>query len=584
MKKWMILKKKADFNEISRKYGISPITARVMRNRDIISDEEITMYLNGTLEDLHNPFLLKDMNKAVDIISDAIVCNKKIRIVGDYDIDGVCSSTILYRAFKEFGAEVSCRLPDRISDGYGLNMKIIDEAYDDGVGLIVTCDNGIAAKNEIEHAKELGMNVVVTDHHEVPFEEEVDVRYEILPSADAVVDPHRSDCTYPYKDICGGMVAYKLILAMDKMASEKGLHKLTPDTMDMLTDLAAFATVGDIMPLKNENRVIVKHGLKNMGHTRIPGLSALIDVTEIDRNKISAYHIGFILGPCINAIGRLDSANRALELLMTDSYDEAVLIAKELKAANDVRKSMTEKNVNSAVEIVEKTDGDHDYSKDTVLVIYLPDCHESIAGLVAGRIKERYYKPTFVITSAKDGAKGSGRSIEGYNMFEEMVKVGELFTKYGGHPMAAGLSILPENIDELRRRLNENSALTEEELTEKLFIDIDMPINYVSKALIEDLNKLGPFGTGNPGPVFAQKDLQILSRRASRAGNMAFFNLKSGQIGEMPERIIEGKYFGDATEVFSNLEGRTTISVAYTPDINSYRGVETLQISIKEFY
>lgn len=587
MKKWMLLQKKADFNQIAKKYGISPITARVMRNRDIISDEEMEMYLNGTLLDMHDPFLLKDMEKAVGIIVDSIKKGEKIRIVGDYDIDGVCSATILYRGLKDFGADVSCRLPDRVLDGYGLNIRIIDEAFNDGVNLIITCDNGIAAKNEIDHAKALGMKVVVTDHHEIPFEENDGEKHYIIPDADAVVDPHRNDCQYPYKEICGGMVAYKLIMAIDKAVDNNtcdGLHKLTMDVKDMLVDLAAFATVGDIMPLRDENRVIVKYGLKSMGHTLIPGLSALIDVTEVDRNKISAYYIGFILGPCINAIGRLDSAEKALNLFLTDSYEEAIPLAKELKAANEVRKSMTENNVNKAIDIIENGDSGHEYSSDTVLVIYLNDCHESIAGLVAGRIKEKYYKPVIVLTDAENGAKGSGRSIEGYNMFQELTKVKELFTKFGGHPMAAGMSIPVENIDELRRRLNENSELTEEDLVEKMYIDADMPINYVSKALVEDLNKLGPYGVGNPSPLFAQKNLQILSRRSSKAGNMVFLNLESGPLSDLPEKRIEGKYFGDAKEVFSKLEGRDTISVAYSPDINSYRGVETLQISIKEFF
>lgn len=619
MKKWMLKRKSADFDRIANEYGISPITARVMRNRDVISDEEINKYLNGTLDDLYNPMLLKDMDKAADIICKYLIEKKKIRVVGDYDIDGVCSTAILVRTLRSIVKEIitksntansaydiagtdvdelvseliSYRLPDRITDGYGINTNMIDEAIISGVELIITCDNGIAAYNEIEYAKDNGITVVVTDHHEVPIEsssseERVmpddentgNVKY-ILPPADAVVDPHRNDCEYPFKEICGGMVAYKTVLAVLNRLNSKILSNIT--FMEELVSLAAFATIGDIMPLRDENRIIVKIGLELLKHTSIQGLSALIDVTEVNRARLSAYTVGFVLGPCINAIGRLDSATKALEMILSDNYDEALPIAKELKAANDTRKAMMERKIKEASDIVINGENGHNYINDTVLVIYLEDCHESIAGLVASRIKERFYKPVIVITDAETGAKGSGRSIDGYDMFAEMSKVKHLFTKFGGHKMAAGLSLPKENIDELRTLLNNNSKLTEDDLIEKLSIDIDLPINYVSKALVEEMDRLAPFGTGNPGPLFAQKDLTILSRRASKNRNMVFFNLKSGPHGNMPERIIEAKYFGDADEVFSKLGTRDKITIAYTPDINSYMGVETLQVSIKEF-
>lgn len=580
MKKWMLQRKSADFDSIAKKYGISPFLARVIRNRDIITDDEINVYLNGKLDDMHDPFLMKDMEKAALYISDVITANKKIRIVGDYDIDGVCATAILVKSLSYFGANVSYRLPDRIVDGYGINLTMIEEAKADNIDLIVTCDNGIAAKEEMRYAHELGINTVITDHHEIPFEEVNGEKVYIIPEAVAVVDPHQEKDTYPYAGICGGMVAYKLILAMEKTGK---LKKISPELMDYIVTLAAFSTVGDIMQLKDENRIIVKYGIEKMKHTLIPGLNALIDVTETKRNRISAYTIGFVLGPCINAVGRLESATKALELLLTDDFDEALSLAKELKSANDVRKTMMEQKIKEASDVVTKATDGHDYSKDTVLVIFLKDCHESIAGLVASRIKERFCKPTIVLTEVENGAKGSGRSIEAYNMFEELTKVKHLFTKFGGHPMAAGLSMPIENIALLRKSLNENSVLTEADLVEKLSIDIDMPINYVNMDMIKELSLLEPCGNGNPGPIFAQKNLQILSRRTTKNRNMVFFNLKSPPINDMPEKIIEAKYFGDADEVFSNLSGRDTITVAYTPDVNSYMGVDTLQISIREY-
>lgn len=586
MKKWVVQTKKADFDDISRKFGISPILARVIRNRDIIEEEDINLFLNGDLSMLYNPFLLKDMDKAVDTIKKAISENKKIRIVGDYDIDGVCATTILVRALSSIGANVSSKLPDRIVDGYGINKNIIKAAYDDGIDLIVTCDNGIAAYEEVEYANSLGIEVVVTDHHEIPFEKDGDDIKYIIPNAVAVVDPHQPGCKYPYKNICGGMVAYKLVMALGNVEKE---------LIDSLLAFAAFSTVGDIMPLCDENRIIVKYGLEAIKNTNNVGLNALISVNEVDRKRLSAYHLGFILGPCVNAIGRLESAEKALKLFLTESEPIALALATELKETNDIRKQMMEVKIKEASEMVETgdlkgnipTNSDvnfHDFSKDSVLVIYLEECHESIAGLIAGRIKERFYKPTIVLTKTENGAKGSGRSIEAYDMFEELSKCKRLFDKFGGHPMAAGLSMPIENINELRKELNDKSKLTEDDLIEKLKIDIPMPINKVSMNLVRELERLEPYGNGNPSPLFAQKNLKILSRRASKNRNMVFMNLHSDECYGLPAVNMEAKYFTDADKFFSDIEGKNEISICYTPDINSYMGVETLQVNIKEWY
>jgi len=591
LKKWVIRAKKADFQATALKYNISEITARLLRNRDLITDEEIDYYLNADISDMHDPFLLKDVNRACNLIIEAINNKKSIRIVGDYDIDGVCATAILVIALREAGANVSYRLPHRIRDGYGINDTIIDEAVSDDVDMIITCDNGIAAKNEISHAKELGIDVIVTDHHEIPYEEsDGEIKY-ILPDALCIVNPHQADDTYPYKNICGAMVAYKLILALQKMINKSpyieksggsGIVKsILPATTDMLFDFAAFATVGDIMPLLDENRIAVKYGLKSMKNTKNIGLSALIDATGVKRENLSAYHIGFVLGPCVNAAGRLDSADTSLELFLSQDVDEAEELARKIKETNDLRKAIMESKIEDAIKLVESGSDVHDYESDTVLLIYMTDCHESLAGLIASKVKDRFSKPVIVFTDAEQGLKGSGRSIEAYDIFANLSKFKELFIKFGGHPMACGLTIEKKNFEELRRVVNENSPLSKEDLVEKYYIDIDMPINYVSSKLLDELEMLKPYGNGNDAPLFAQKNLYIVSRKKNAKGNQITLQVKSGPHGQKPETVMFAQMFGDADEILSRLEGRDTITMAYVPEYNDY--FERVQLKIKDF-
>ncbi len=572
MKKWVVAAKKADFNGIAEKYNITPMLARIIRNRDVIEDADINKFLNGTLEDLYPAGLLKDIDKAVDIIREAKKNGLKTRIVGDYDIDGVCASYILYKGFSKFGLESDVRLPDRVRDGYGLNSNIIDEAINDGVKLIVTCDNGIAARAEIEYAKNNGMTVIVTDHHEVPYEIVDDEKTYLLPCADAVIDPKQSDCTYPYKEICGAVVAYKLIESMfnDMELPAEEIEGLK----DELLQFAAFATVGDVMPLLDENRIIVKYGLKLMGRSTNQGINALIDVTNIDRTMLNPYHIGFILGPCVNATGRLDNATRALSLFMAEDRGSAVTIAKELKELNDSRKQMTETFSAIGMKMASSM------QEDKVLVIYIPDCHESLAGIVAGRIKEKFYKPTFVLTKGDENVKGSGRSIEAYNMYEEMTKVNDLFIKYGGHKMAAGLSIEEEKIDELRYRLNENNTLTEEQLIEKIVIDIPMPMKYASLDFVNELDRLAPYGMGNSKPLFAEKNVSVLNTFVMGKNRNA---LKLKLKPEGSEQTFDGIIFGNGDELAEEIAKKDKISVIYQPQINEYMGNKSIQVAIKEW-
>ena len=576
MKKWMLQAKKADFKRIAEEFGISEILARLIRNRDVVTDDEIEYYLNARISDMHDPFVMRDMEAACGIIKAAIEDGKAIRVIGDYDIDGVCATTILVKGLSSVGGNVSYRLPDRIKDGYGLNINMIDEAKADGIDLIITCDNGIAASKEIKYAKDLGIDVVVTDHHEIPFEEHDGIKTSILPPADAVVDPHREDDDYPYKTICGGMVAYKLILAL-----QKKYFNIKESLTDELLDFAAFSTIGDIMPLADENRIAVKYGLNSMKNTANLGLSALIDATGVKRDSLSVYHIGFILGPCINSVGRLESAETALKLFLTDDVNEAKELSKKLKDTNDIRKNIMDEKIKEAIDLVENNKDGHDYSKDTVLVVFINDCHESLAGLIAGKLREHFVKPSIVFTDAEEGIKGSGRSIECYNIFEELTKCKELFAKFGGHPMAAGLSMPKENLEKLREMINKNSTLTEADLVDKLSIDIDMPINYVSMKLINEIDRLAPYGTGNPSPLFAQKNLKIVSRKSNPKGNMVTLLLQSGPHGDMPEKSLFATMFGDAKKILAEMEGKSTITVAYVPEYNDF--FDRVQIRIKEY-
>lgn len=585
MEKWFVAAKKADFYQIAEKFHIDPVVARLIRNRDIIGDESIDCYLNGSMDRLHDPKLLKDAEKSALIIKEKIYQKKKIRIIGDYDIDGVCSTYILFKVLNRCGAIVDTEIPDRIKDGYGINEHLIRAAWEDEIDTIITCDNGIAALDQIEFAKELGMTVIVTDHHDVPYLEKEGKREYLIPCADAVVNPKQADCSYPFEKLCGAGVAYKFA----EILFEKCL--VPKDELEEFIPFAAIATVGDVMDLIDENRIFVKTGLKMLADTNNIGLRALMDVNQLSGKPISSYHIGFILGPCINASGRLDTAKQALKLLCTDSPGEAEVLAAELKSLNDSRKDMTAKGVEEAVEIIETST----ISQDKVLVIYLPHCHESLAGIIAGRLKEKYHKPAFVLTKGEEGVKGSGRSIEAYNMFEGMARCRELFKKFGGHPMAAGLSLLEENVEIFRKKINEECSLEEDDFIPRVSIDVPMPIDYLNEKLISQLELLEPFGKGNPKPLFAEKNLRlsegkilgknqnVLKLKAENEAGIAMEALYFGDIKNF-ERYIT-KNFGEIelNRLYLQKNSQINLSCTYYPGINEYRGVKTLQIVIQNY-
>lgn len=566
--KWMVYAKKADFKQIASEYGIDQVLARIIRNRDICGSKDIDMYLNGNLNDIHNPHSMKDADKFVDIITKKIEEHKPVRIIGDYDIDGICSIYILFCGLKAAGADVDYVVPHRINDGYGINEHLIDNAINEGIDTIVTCDNGIAAYNQVRYAKDNGITMIVTDHHDVSFEIKDDKKVYIVPPADAVINPKQADCDYPFKLLCGAGVAYKLIsLLYDRLGLDK---KELEDYIEFM----AIATVGDIVDLIDENRIVVKYGLKHIAHTKNTGLRALIEECQLDINNISSYHIGFVIGPCLNASGRLDTARQAIELMLCKDNEKAHNMAKELIALNNERKSMTEQETQKAIELVENTG----LLKDRVLVIYLKDCHESIAGIIAGRIKERYYRPTFVITNAEDGAKGSGRSIEGYNMYEEINKCKNVLTKYGGHPMAAGLSLAISDIDIFRKMLNDNAILTDEDLIPKMWIDVPMPVSYANIRLVNQLKLLEPFGKGNEKPVFADRNLYV--KTASVIG-------KNKNVLRCQLETEDGTYVPAVQFGINNIDdiprAGMRISIIYYPDINTFNGIMSLQIIIKEW-
>ena len=561
--------KKADFNQIAEKYRISPILARLIRNRDMTSDQEIDFYLNGTIADLFDGMLMKDMDKAVEILAEKIREGAPIRVIGDYDIDGVNATYVLQEGIAKLGGDVDTDIPDRIKDGYGLNRMLIDRALDEGIDTIITCDNGIAASEEIAYGKKQGLTIIVTDHHEVPYLDAGSGREYLLPQADAVIDPHRADCDYPFKGLCGAAVAYKLVEALYEVMQRD------VDDVDYLMQNVAIATVGDVMDLVGENRIFVKQGLEMLKRTNNHGLKALMECTGVPVDRLSAYHIGFVIGPCINASGRLDTAKRALELLNAPNRREAVMLAEDLKALNDSRKEMTEKGVEEAVEQIENTS----MGEDKVLVIYLPDCHESIAGIIAGRIKERYYRPTFVLTAGEEGVKGSGRSIEAYNMFEEMCKCRALFTKFGGHKLAAGLSLKEENVGRFREVINELADLSEEDMLPKVSIDMQLPLPYVTEELVSELELLEPFGKGNTKPVFAEKNLKVISPKIiGKNQNVLKFRVQDQRGNQM-----EAVYFGDAAACMEYMRGKPEMSFTFYPSINEYMGNRTLQITVTNY-
>lgn len=567
--KWMLYAKKADFQEIGHKFHVSPVLARLIRNRDVVGDEAIERYLNGTVDQMHNPELLPDLALAAEILEQKISSEAAIRIVGDYDIDGVCSTCILYRGLERLGARVDYEIPDRVKDGYGINESIIRAASEDGIDTILTCDNGIAAISQIALAKELEMTVVVTDHHDIQTVLSEDGKEEdLLPPADALVNPKRRDSVYPYPQICGAMVAYKLIQVMYERS---GIPRA--EWLDMM-ELAAVATVGDVMKLQDENRIVVKEGLRRLRDTKNLGLRALIEANQLDLEKISAYHIGFVIGPCLNAGGRLDTAKLALALLLAESGEEARGLALELKALNDQRKDMTQKGVDEAAAQVEER-----YMADKVLVVFLPDCHESLAGIVAGRIRERYHKPTLILTHSEEGAKGSGRSIEAYHMFQGLVEVQDLLTKFGGHPMAAGFSLPLEHVEEFRRRLNENAKLTPEDFIPKVWIDIALPFEYVDEALIEELERLEPFGQGNEKPQFAQKDLAVRSARVMGKNRNVVKLMLVNERGAALDAVV----FTDGDLFLEEMGDSRRMDVVYYPTVNEYNGRRTVQIVVRNW-
>lgn len=600
MEKWMVAAKRADFNRIAEQFQISPVLARLIRNRDVVGDAEIDRYLNATVEALYDPKLLAGMEDAVRILKEKIRLRRPIRIIGDYDADGVCSAYILKKGLQCCGARADTAIPHRVRDGYGLNEQLVQKAHQDGIDTIVTCDNGIAAAQQIRLARTLGMTVIVTDHHEVPFEEDPqEGRRYLLPPADAVIDPKQPGCAYPFPEICGATVAFKLVQELFAAFSLPPVRSLQEDekslgVLDELLELAAFATVCDVMPLQDENRILVRHGLKRMQKSRNHGLAALMEVNGIlpdGREKtLRAYHIGFILGPCLNASGRLDTAARALSLLESESREEAIPKAAQLKQLNDSRKEMTERYVQEAAQLIEGGP----LREDRVLVVFLPDCHESIAGIIAGRLRERYYRPVFVLTRSEEGVKGSARSIEGYHIYEEMTKCSRFFTKYGGHRMAAGLSMEEADIPAFRRRINELCTLTQDQLQECVHIDIPMPLSYVRFSLVEELEKLEPFGTGNPRPVFAQKDLLFCAARVlGKNRSVLRFEVEDDQ-GKGREMM----YFGDregfehdlisryGSEELQKLyagNGRIRLDVVYYPSIRFYQGNARLQIVMQRY-
>lgn len=609
MAKWYVAAKKADFNGIGQRFSISPVLARVIRNRDIEGDEAIEKYLHGTIRDLYDPALLKGSREAVLLLKDKIKGQMPIRVIGDYDADGICSSYILKRGLEACGAVVDTMIPHRMKDGYGLNEHLVDEAYADGIDTILTCDNGIAAYAQIEQAKKYGMTVIVTDHHEIPYEEEPLAesdpetgersrrRYKI-PPADVVIDPKQPGDTYPFQEICGAVVAFKL---MQLLFAEFGFDGISTDLtsgkrslLDELLEFAAFATICDVMPLREENRILARHGLELMKQTQNVGLHALMEVNQIlpwQDGKLGAFHIGFVLGPCLNASGRLDSAQRAMELLDSKTREAAVAQAAFLKQLNDSRKEMTEEYVKIAVEMIESGP----LKDDRVLVVFLPDCHESIAGIIAGRIRERYYRPTFVLTRGEEGVKGSARSIEGYHIYEEMTKCSSFFTKYGGHKMAAGLSMREEDVEPFRQKINEICTLTEDDLQEKIHIDVPMPVSYVSFRLVEELELLEPFGTGNSKPVFAQKDLKFVSARAlGKAGNVLRFTVEDSEQKRWEMMYFGGKdnfeayaaeKYGQAAldGLYSGKGSPLYFDVVYYPGVNTWQGNTKLQLVMQQY-
>ena len=567
--KWFVSGKRADFQGIGKKFGIDQVTARIIRNRDIVEEADIETYLRPDLSKLYSPHLMKDMDILVRILKEAIQEERKIRIIGDYDIDGIQSTYILLKGIRRAGGNVTAAIPDRMKDGYGINENLIAKAKEDGAEVILTCDNGIAAIDAIAYARDLGLTVLVTDHHDIPYRDEDGKRIYLRSRANAVVNPKQPECEYPFSGICGAVVAFKVVMALYEAC---GISER--EAFGFLEN-AAFATVGDVMDLADENRIIVKFGLEQMRNTENTGLAALMRVKEVYPDRLSAYHLGFVLGPCLNASGRLDTAVRSLKLLLAETQEEAEALAKELADLNEERKKMTVDGLSLALEEIERKK----IAEKNVMVVYLPNLHESLAGIVAGRIREKFHHPVFVLTDSEEGVKGSGRSVEAYSMYEEMCKCGDLFLKFGGHPMAAGLTLPKEKVAEFTDRINGYASLTPEDFIPKISIDVPMPLSYVTKELIQELNVLEPFGKGNEKPVFADRNIRIRGRRiVGKNQNVVKLTL-CDEMGNLYPAV----YFGDAQEMMDYLDRREIISIVYYPEINSYMGREEIQFVISHY-
>ena len=565
----MLAAKRGDFERTASRFGVDKVLARLIRNRDVISDEEIRRYLFGTLQDLYAPELMKDLKKAAELLRQAIFEGRKIRIIGDYDIDGIMSTYILMHALIRAGADADYAIPDRMKDGYGVNNALIREAFSDGRELILTCDNGIAAYEQAELAKQLGMTMIITDHHNIPYEETEQEKRYIIPPADAVVDPKQEDCRYPFPELCGAAVAWKVVCVLfDLMGYPE-------DEAYGYLQFAAIATIGDVVDLKDENRILVKEGLKQLHETNHIGLNALLEKCGIEKKTVDAYHIGFVIGPCLNASGRLDTADRAIRLMLTDDRAEALVMAEELCELNNMRKTMTEAQVERAVELIDQSD----LKNDKVLVVYLPKCHESIAGIIAGRLREKYNRPAFVLTDSRDGVKGSGRSTEQYSMYDELVKVKKYLTKFGGHPMAAGVSMEEGMQETFRAELNRECTLTPKDLEKVVHLDMQLPIGYITESLIQQFEYLKPFGKGNEKPLFADKDLRI--RSVSLIGKNR--NVLKLKLSDPRGITMDGVCFHDVQELYEQVKNRNTVTVSYYPTINEFRGIKTIQIVIQDF-
>lgn len=580
--KWLLRNRKVDLKAMSDKYKISQLLCKLMVNRDITDDNIINSYINPVYENLHSPKTMKDIALAVNIIKRKIQEKKKIRIIGDYDVDGIISVFILYTALKECGANVDYEIPDRIKDGYGINENIVKTAYDEDVDTIITCDNGISAIDQIQYAKNLGLTVIVTDHHDVPFVEENGVRTFISSQADAIINPKQIECEYEFKSICGAGVAFKL---MEVLYEELGMNK---EECYKLIEFVAIATVCDVVDLIDENRIFVKNGLNMLNNTTNIGIKALKKASGLEDKEITAYHLGFVIGPCLNASGRLDSAKKGLELLLMENYEEAENLAQEIVDLNDARKKMTKEGVDRAINIIDSTE----IANDKILVVYIPDIHESLAGIVAGRVKEKYNKPTIILTKSEEGVKGSARSIEEYNMFEGLLACKELLDKFGGHPMAAGLSLQEDKVDELRKELNNKCKLTDEDLTRKIMIDASLPLEYLNINLIKELDVLEPFGKGNAKPVFGVRDVKvtkamllgkdknILKLRLLTNNNLTIDAMIFNDLENFENKVIE-KYGNEGLDnLYNKFNNNISMDFTFYPSINEWNGNKSIQIIV----